>query len=160
MPHVCYQSCIFWCQSFNLFISSSVEACPSLKVLFHVSPIKYYYYLLLSLLPWQWFSFTLTLYHKIHELFYLWCQTNLKLQEKLYNKCPSGKSLETAVIVTFLARSLAIHQTTEPQEALWHFGGQCGARDCQNCKMCQMCQFDKNMCQNFQKMCKAQKVPK
>ena len=45
---------------------------------------------------------------------------------------------------------------TEPQEALWHFGGQCGARDCQNCKMCQ---FDK-MCQNCQKMCKAQKVSK
>ena len=37
--------------------------------------------LLLSLLPWQWFSITLMLYHKIYELFYLWCQTNLKLQE-------------------------------------------------------------------------------
>ena len=88
------------------------------------------------------FITTLTLYHKIHELFYLWCQTNLELQEKLCNKCPSGKSLKTAVIVTFLARSLALHRMTEPQEALWHFGGQCGARDCQNCKMCQMCQFD------------------
>ena len=30
-----------------------------------------YYHLLLSLLPWQWFSFTLTLYHKIHELILL-----------------------------------------------------------------------------------------
>ena len=50
----------------------------------HVSPItvlKWYYHLLLSLLPWQWFSITLMLYHKIYELFYLWCQTNLKLQE-------------------------------------------------------------------------------
>ena len=50
----------------------------------HVSPItvlKWYYHLLLSLLPWQWFSITFTLYHKIYELFYLWCQTNLKLQE-------------------------------------------------------------------------------
>ena len=65
----------------------------------------------------NWFSFTLTLYHKIHELFYLWCQTNLKLQEKLCNKCPSGKSPETAVIVTFLVRYLALHWTTEPQEA-------------------------------------------
>ena len=73
-----------------------MEACPSLKVLFHVitGHVSYYYYLLLSLLPWQWFSFTLTLYHKIHELFYLWCQTNLKLQEKLCNKCPSSKSSE------------------------------------------------------------------
>ena len=62
---------------------------------------------------------TLMLYHKIHELFYLWCQTNLKLQEKLCNKCPSSKSSETAVIVTFLARSLALHWTTEPEEALW-----------------------------------------
>ena len=100
------------------------------------------YYLLLSLLPWQWFSFTLTLYHKIYELFYLWCQTNQKLQGKLCNKCPSGNKLETAVLVTFLARSLALHRTTEPQEALWHFGGQCGARDCQNCKMCQ---YDQNV---------------
>ena len=83
--------------------------------------IWYYDYLLLSLLPWQWFSFTLTLYHKIHELFYLWCQTNLKLQEKLCNKCPSGNSSETAVVVTFLARSLALHRTTEPQEALWQY---------------------------------------
>ena len=81
----------------QLFISSSVEACPSLKVLF----LTCYHYLLLSLLPWQWFSFTLTLYHKIYELFYLWCQTNLKLQGKLCNKCPSGNSSETAVIVTF-----------------------------------------------------------
>ena len=24
-----------------------------------------------------------------------------------------------------------LYQTAEPQEALWHFGGQCGARDCQ-----------------------------
>ena len=30
---------------------------------------------------------------------------------------PSGNKLETAVLVTFLARSLALHRTTEPQEA-------------------------------------------
>ena len=99
-----------------------MEACPSQKVLFPMF-IWYYYYLLLSSLPWQWLSITLTLYHKIYELFYLWCQTNLKLQEKLCNKCPSGNSSETAVIVTFLVRSLALHRTTEPQEALWHFNG-------------------------------------
>ena len=131
----------------TLYISSSVEACPSLKVLlvlFHQLMFHnlLYYYLLLSLLPWQWFSFTFTLYHKIHELFYLWCQTNLKLQEDCAINAQAANHLKTAVIVTFLARSLALHQTAEPQEALWHFGGQCGARDCQNCKMCQMCQFD------------------
>ena len=102
----------------QLFISSWVEACPSLKVLLLLFS-WYYYYLLMSLLPRQWFSFTLILYHKIYELFYLWCQTNLKLQGKLCNKCPSGNSSETAVIVTFLVRSLALHRTTEPQEALW-----------------------------------------
>ena len=97
-----------------------MEACP----LWKCCSVSYYYHLLLLLLLWQWFSFTLTLYHKIHELFYLWCQTNLKLQEKLCNKCPSGNSSKTAVIVTFLARSLALHRTTEAQEALWHLTSQ------------------------------------
>ena len=96
-----------------------------------------YYYLLLSLLPWQWFSVTLTLYHKIYELFYLWCQTNLKLQGKLCNKCPSGNSSENAVLATFLCDLWLYIKWQSPQEALWHFGGQYGARDCQNCKMCQ-----------------------
>ena len=80
-----------------------------------------YYYLLLSLLPWQWFSFTITLYHKIHELFYLWCQSDLKLQENCAINAQAANHLKTAVIVTFLARSLALHRTAEPQEALWHF---------------------------------------
>ena len=44
--------------------------------MFHQLLFISYDCLLLSLLPWQWFSFTLMLYHKIHELFYLWCQTN------------------------------------------------------------------------------------
>ena len=83
------------------------------------SNVSSYYYLLLSLLPWQWFSFTLTLYHKIHELFYLWCQTNLKLQENCAINAQAANHLKTAVIVTFLARSLALHRTAEPQEALW-----------------------------------------
>ena len=61
--------------------------------------------LLLSLLPWQCSFITFTLYHKIHELFYLCCQTKLELQEKLCNKCPSGNSFETAVIVILLAIS-------------------------------------------------------
>ena len=78
-----------------------------------------YYYLLLSLLPWQWFSFTITLYHKILELFYLWCQSNLKLQENCAINTQASSHLKTAVIVTFLARSLALHRTAEPQEALW-----------------------------------------
>ena len=87
-----------------------------------VSPINVSscYHLLLSLLPWQWFSFTLTLYHKIHELFYLWCQTNLKLQENCAINAQAANHLKTAVIVTFLVRSLALHRTAEPQEALWH----------------------------------------
>ena len=85
---------------------------------------------------------TIRLYHKIHELFYLWCQSDLKLQENCAINAQVANHLKTAVIVTFLAWSLALHRTAEPQEALWHFGGQCGARDCQNCKMCQMCQFD------------------
>ena len=86
--------------------------------MFHQLLFISYDCLLLSLLPWQWFSFTLTLYHKIHELFYLWCQTNWIYRKKLCNKCPGGISLETAVIVILL-RSLALHRTTEPQEALW-----------------------------------------
>ena len=43
-----------------------------------------------------------------------------------------------------------LYQTAEPQDALWHFGGQCAARDCQNCQNCQICQ----------KICKAQNVQK
>ena len=101
----------------------------------------YYYYLLLSLPPWQWFSFTLMLYHKIYELFYLWCQTNLKLQGKLCNKCPSGNSSETAVIVTFLARSLALHQTTEPQEALWQYVLCSDSVNCYCKKMANTCEI-------------------
>ena len=74
---------------------------------------------------------------------YFTCDVKLtRNYRKLCNKCPSGNKLETAVLVTFLAWSLALHRTTEPQEALWHFGGQCGARDCQNCKMCQ---YDQNV---------------
>ena len=101
-----------------------------------------YYHLLLSLLPWQWFSFTLTLNHKIHELFYLWCQTNLKLQENCAINARAANHLKTAVIVTFLARSLALHRTAEPQEALWH--GACregnskymGTQSCQLYLLC------------------------
>ena len=29
-----------------------------------------------------------------------------------------------------------LYQTAEPQEALWYFGGQCGARGCQNNQNC------------------------
>ena len=92
----------------------------SLKVLLLLFHNLLYYYLLLSLLPWQWFSFTITLYHKILELFYLWCQINLKLQENCAINAQAANHLKTAVIVTFLTRSLALHQTAEPQEALWH----------------------------------------
>ena len=60
-------------------------------------------YLLTSCL-WL-FTTSLTLYHKIHELFYLWCQTKLELQEKLCNKCPGGNSTKTAVLVIILAIS-------------------------------------------------------
>ena len=108
----------------QLYISSSVEACPLWKCCFHKVSLLFsssYYYLLLSLLPWQWFSFTITLYHKILELFYLWCQSNLKLQENCAINAQAANHLKTAVIVTFLARSLALHRTAEPQEALWHF---------------------------------------
>ena len=49
--------------------------------------------------------YVLTLYHKIHELFYLCCQTKLELQEKLCNKCPGGNSFETAVVVILLVIS-------------------------------------------------------
>ena len=118
-----------------------------------------YYYLLLSLLPWQWFSFTITLYHKILELFYLWYQSDLKLQENCAINAQAANHLKTAVIVTFLARSLALHRTAEPQEALWHFGGQCGATDCQNCKMYKCANLTK-MCQNCQKNVQSSKSPK
>ena len=67
--------------------------------------IGYCLLLLLSLLPWQCSLLVLTLYHKIYELFYLWCQTKLELQEKLCNKCPGGNSFETAVIVILFAIS-------------------------------------------------------
>ena len=105
----------------SLYISSSVEACPLWKCCLFTDLLQMFSYVLLSLLRWQWFSFTLTLYHKIHELFYLWCQTNLKLQENCAINAQAANHLKTAVIVTFLARSLALHRTAEPQEALWHY---------------------------------------
>ena len=96
----------------QLYIFSSVEACPLWKCCF-MFPTCFHKVLLL-------FIITLTLYHKIHELFYLWCQSNWKLQENCAINAQAANHLKTAVIVTFLARSLALHRTAEPQEALWH----------------------------------------
>ena len=72
-----------------------MEACPLWKCCFPHVFIKCHYLI----------TTILTLYHKIHELFYLWCQTKLDLQEKLCNKCPGGNSFETAVIVILLTIS-------------------------------------------------------
>ena len=82
-----------------------------------------------------------------------------ELQENCAINAPSGKSSKTAVLVILSMRSLVLHRTAEPQEALWHFGAQYGARDCQNCKTVKTAILPK-MCQNCQKMCKAQKVQK
>ena len=113
----------------TLFISSSVEACPLWKCC------------LFTVLFLMWLSVFLCAYDIIiiyychyycdngsqllshcttRYMNYFTCDVKLTWNyRKMYNKCPSGKSLEIAVIVTFLARSLALHQTTEPQEALW-----------------------------------------
>ena len=45
-------------------------------------------------------------------------KSNLKLQENCAINAQAANHLKTAVIVTFLARSLALHRTAEPQEAL------------------------------------------
>ena len=68
-------------RSIYLFLAQWRLVLPWKCCLFFIKCFIWYYHLLLSLLPWQWFSITLKLYHKIYELFYLWCQTNLKLQE-------------------------------------------------------------------------------
>ena len=47
---------------------------------------------------------------------------------KLCNKCLSGKSTKISSSIHYFIWSLALYWTAEPQEALWHFGGQCGAR--------------------------------
>ena len=97
----------------TLYISSSVEACPLWKCCF-MFPTCFHKVSLL-------FITTLTLYHKIHELFYLCCQSDLKLQENCAINAQAANHLKTAVIVTFLVQSLALHRTAEPQEALWHY---------------------------------------
>ena len=135
-----------------------MEACPSLKVLLscYLCFMICLYYLLLSLLPWQWFSFTLMLHHKIYELFYLWCQTNLKLQGKLCNKCPSGNSSETAVLVTFLCDLWLYIERQSPRRPCDILVANVGPEIAKTAKYANLTK----MCQNCQKMCKAQKVSK
>ena len=114
------------------------------------------------------FSYIITIYwykhyalksHELHGMFYMWCQMWQELHEKCVINAPSCKSNKTAVLVILSMRSLVLHQTAEPQEALWHFDAQCGARDCQNCKTVKTakCVILPEMCQNCQKMWKAQK---
>ena len=103
----------------TLYISSSVEACPLWKCCYYCFIICYIIIYYCHYYRDKWFSFTIMLYHKILELFYLWCPSNLKLQENCAINAQTAIHLKTAVIVTFLAWSLALHRTAEPQEALW-----------------------------------------
>ena len=84
----------------QLFISSSVEA--------------YLLWKCCLLLPLQ------TEHCAMNCMFYMWCQMWQELQENCVIKAPNGKSSKTAVLVILSMRSLVLHQTAEPQEALWH----------------------------------------
>ena len=97
-----------------------------------------------------------TLCHELHGMFYMWCQMWQELQENCAINAPNGKSSKTAVLVILSMRSLVLHRTAEPQEALWHFGTQYGTRDCQNCKTVKTATLPK-MCQNCQKCAKLKK---
>ena len=60
-----------------------------------------------------------TLHHELHGMFYLWCQMWQELQENCAINAPNGKSSKIAVWVILSMRSLVLHRTAEPQEALW-----------------------------------------
>ena len=62
-----------------------------------------------------------TLCHELHGMFYMLCQMWQELQENCAINAPNGKSSKTAVLVILSMRSLVLHRTAEPQEALWHW---------------------------------------
>ena len=62
----------------------------------------------------------ITLCHELHGMFYLWCQMWQELQENCAINAPNGRSSKTTVLVILSMRSLVLHRTAEPQEALWH----------------------------------------
>ena len=62
---------------------------------------------------------TQMLCHELHGMFYMWWQMWQELQENCVINVPNGKSSKTAVLVILPMRSLVLHRTAEPQEALW-----------------------------------------
>ena len=57
----------------------------------------------------------------------------LSVTGNLCNKCPKCLVKQNSSYSDYFNAISGLYQTAEPQEAPWHFGGQCGARGCQNC---------------------------